>query len=297
MAEYILEAENVSFSYPDGTKSLNNLSLRIPRGQKTAILGSNGAGKSTLFFHFNGILKPLEGQIKFGGQPVSYDRKGLLQLRKNVGIVFQDPDSQLFSASVFQEISFGPLNLGLSEQVVRERVKQAMEDTGIEGIKDKPTHMLSYGQKKRVSIADILAMEPEVLICDEPTAWLDPKHSRQIVKLFEQISEAGTTVIMSTHDVDIAYAWADYIFVLSEGRVIGEGTPEKVFRDDLLIRKADLGKPWLVEVYDMLLKKGCLNDNIPFPANKEELFELMKVNSCGGEKEDDVTSAIGNQRG
>lgn len=296
MAEFILEADNVSFSYPDGTKSLNNLSLRIPKGQKTAILGSNGAGKSTLFFHFNGILKPLEGEIRFAGQPVNYDRKGLLELRKNVGIVFQDPDSQLFSASVFQEISFGPLNLGLPEQVVRERVKQAMTDTGIEGVKDKPTHMLSYGQKKRVSIADILAMEPEVLICDEPTAWLDPKHSRQIVRLFDQISETGKTVIMSTHDVDTAYAWADYIFVMSEGRVIGEGTPEKVFRDDLLIRKADLGKPWLVEVYDMMLKKGCLNENTPFPANKDELFELMHRHSCGGEKADHVISAIGNQR-
>ncbi|HEX3031970.1 MAG TPA: ATP-binding cassette domain-containing protein [Bacillota bacterium] len=270
------------------------MSLAIPRGQKTAILGSNGAGKSTLFWHFNGILKPQKGIIRYGGQPVSYDRKGLLELRKNVGIVLQDPDSQLFSASVFQEISFGPLNLGLPEQVVRERVHRAMTDTGIEGIQEKPTHMLSYGQKKRVTIADILAMEPEVLICDEPTAWLDPKHSRQMVQLFNEISGKGTTVIMSTHDVDIAYAWADYIFVMSEGRVIGEGTPEKVFRDDLLIREADLGKPWLVEVYDMLLKKGCLNENIPLPTNKDELFQLMHTHTCGGEQEAYDISTIGN---
>jgi len=275
LADYILEAKNVSYTYPDGTQALKEISLKIPKGKKTAFLGSNGAGKSTLFLHFNGILKPQAGVVRFGGRDVSYNRKNLLELRKNVGIVFQDPDSQLFSASVYQEISFGPLNYGLSEKEVRERVERALVATGITELSDKPTHMLSYGQKKRVTIADILAVEPEVLICDEPTAWLDPKHARQTIKLFNRINRDGTTVILSTHDVDLAYSWADYVFVLDDGRVIGEGEPEKVLRDEILIRKASLDKPWLVELYEVLVKKGCLSSKTPVPRSKEEMLELI----------------------
>ena len=298
MADNILEAENLNYSYPDGTHALIDLCLKIPKGQKTAVLGSNGAGKSTLFLHFNGILKPKSGTVRFNGKDVIYDRKPLLELRKNVGIVFQDPDSQLFSASVYQEISFGPLNLGLAEKTVRDRVEQAMTATGINELKDKPTHMLSYGQKKRVTIADILAMEPQVLICDEPTAWLDPKHAKQTVQLFNEISQNGTTIIMSTHDVDLAYSWADYVFIVSDGRVIGEGTPDKVFSDDILIRKADLDRPWLVDVYDLFIKKGCLSNKTPLPRNKEELFDLMLDHGVhGGEQENYDYSTLGNARG
>lgn len=286
MADYIIEAEDLNYFYPDGTQALQNMCLKIPRSRKIAILGSNGAGKSTLFLHLNGILKPKSGTVRYNGKAVSYDKKALLELRKNVGIVFQDPDSQLFSASVYQEISFGPLNIGLSEQTVRERVEQAMKATGITELKDKPTHMLSYGQKKRVTIAGILAMEPEVLVCDEPTAWLDPKHAKQAVQLFDEISQNGTTVILSTHDVDLAYSWADYVFVLSGGRVIGEGTPASVFRDDLLLHKADLDRPWLVDVYDVFAKKGCLSATTPLPRDKQELFALMLNHEVhGGEQE------------
>ena len=296
MADYILEAENLNYSYPDGTQALKDLCLKIPKGQKTAILGSNGAGKSTLFLHFNGILKPKSGTVRFNGKDVSYDRKPLLELRKNVGIVFQDPDSQLFSASVYQEISFGPLNLGLAEKTVRDRVEQAMTATGINDLKDRPTHMLSYGQKKRVTIADILAMEPQVLICDEPTAWLDPKHAKQTIQLFNEISRNGTTVILSTHDVDLAYSWADYVFIVSDGRVIGEGTPANVFRDDILIWKADLDRPWLVDVYDLFIKKGCLSKKNPLPRSKEELFELiLNHGTHGGEQENYDYCTFGNK--
>ncbi len=275
MSDYIIEAENLIYTYPDGTQALKGINIKIPKGKKVAVLGSNGAGKSTLFLHCNGILKPQQGIVKYDGREVRYDRKSLLQLRKNVGIVFQDPDSQLFSASVYQEISFGPLNFGLSEETVRKRVEQAMSATEVAGLKDKPTHMLSYGQKKRVSIADILAMEPEVIICDEPTAWLDPKHAQQTVKLFDRINSSGTTIMMSTHDVDLAYSWADYIFVLSNGEVIGEGIPEQVFTNEILIKKADLEKPWLVQVSEVLLIKGCLPKAAVLPRNRERLFELI----------------------
>ena len=286
MSDYIIEAEDLIYSYPDGTRALSGINIKIPMGKKVAVLGSNGAGKSTLFLHFNAILKPQQGIVKFNGRKVGYDRKSLLNLRKNVGIVFQDPDSQLFSASVYQEISFGPLNFGLPEKSVRKRVEQVMSATEVADLKDKPTHMLSYGQKKRVSIADILAMEPEVIICDEPTAWLDPKHAAQTVKLFDRINSSGTTIVLSTHDVDLAYSWADYIFVLSNGEVIGEGVPEQVFTNEILIKKADLEKPWLVQVFEVLLIKGCLPENAELPRNREGLFELIINHSTNvGEEE------------
>lgn len=272
MAEFILEAREVDFSYPDGTQALRAVSLAVERGKKVAILGPNGAGKSTLFLHFNGILHPGRGRIRFAGNDVLYDRHSLMALRRNVGIVFQDPETQLFSASVLQEISFGPLNLGLDRQQVLARVHRAMTDAGISALQDRPTHFLSYGEKKRVSIADILAMEPAVIICDEPTAWLDPSHATQIMELLDRINRQGTTVILSTHDVSLAYSWADYAFVMNKGRVIGEGRPEEIFQQEKLLQEADLEKPWLLEVYFALQRKGWIDNSQPLPKTKRDLF-------------------------
>ncbi|MCL6634736.1 MAG: ATP-binding cassette domain-containing protein [Peptococcaceae bacterium] len=275
MAQYILEAVGVEFAYPDGTRALKGVSMGIEKGKKVAVLGPNGAGKSTVFLHFNGILRPGRGRIRFAGKDVRYDHASLMELRKNVGIVFQDPDTQLFSASVFQEISFGPLNLGLPREQVEKRVREAMAATEITALAKKPTHLLSYGQKKRVSIADILAMEPAVIICDEPTAWLDPGHSRQVLELFERISRQGTTIVMSTHDVDTAFAFADYIFVMNDGCVVGEGAPQDVFQNEALLKAADLEKPWLIDVYQRLKEKGWVNNGAPPPRTREELLALI----------------------
>lgn len=271
VGEPILEAKNVSFSYVDGTQALVNVSLSIPRGKKIAFLGPNGAGKTTLLLHFNGLMKPDRGKIFFNSQEVTYEHRALLQLRRKIGIVFQDPDTQLFSSSVKQEISFGPLNLGLSKDDVLERVQSAMEATGILDLQDKPTHFLSYGQKKRVAIADILAMRPEVMICDEPTAWLDQKHAAQIVRILDEINGNGVTVIISTHDVDLAYSWADYVFVMKAGTLIGEGTPEDVFFDDDLLAEAELEKPWIIVVYEELLARGLVSGSMR-PKSKDDLF-------------------------
>ncbi len=297
MGDYILETEELEYSYPDGTKALSGASLKIGRGQKVALLGANGAGKSTLFLHFNGILKPSKGKVYFNGKPISYTKDGLMELRQKVGIVFQDPDTQLFSASVLQEISFGPMNLGLDKQDVRARVEKAMADTGITSLKDKPTHFLSYGQKKRVSIADILAMEPELIICDEPSAWLDPKHTRQIETLFKEISEKGTTVVISTHDVELAYSWADYVFVLNEGTVIGHGEPERVFADDLLLKKASLTKPWIVDITNALMLNGSLEIGVKAPKTKKELIRLLtEGKDCRRKDVMNDTGVVGDQR-
>ncbi len=240
-----------------------------------AVLGSNGAGKSTLFLHFNGILKPTKGSIRYNGKDISYKHKHLMELRKNVGIVFQDPDTQLFSASVLQEISFGPLNLGLSKEEVLKRVNEAMRAAEIVDLKDKPTHFLSYGQKKRVSIADILAMEPEVIIFDEPTAWLDPKLSLQIMELFNKLNKDGITVVLSTHDIDLAYSWADYIIVMEQGQVVEEGFPESIFLNEELLHNSGLERPFIIEMYLELVRKGWLTANKPVPRTKEELFALL----------------------
>ena len=185
MPKVILEAVDLNYSYPDGTNALRNINLQVVEGEKLAILGSNGAGKSTLFMQFNGLYRPTSGCIKYQGQAISYKNKALIELRKKVGIVFQDPDSQLFSSSVYQDISFGPVNLGLTDQAVEARVKQALIDTETTDLEYKPTHLLSYGQKKRVSIAGVLAMEPEVIIFDEPTAGLDPRHAREFMHLLK----------------------------------------------------------------------------------------------------------------
>ncbi|HBV96674.1 MAG: cobalt ABC transporter ATPase [Peptococcaceae bacterium BICA1-7] len=275
MAEFIIEAINLNYKYPDGTMALNNLSMSIEKGKKIAILGSNGAGKTTLFLHFNGILKPSGGQIRFDGKDVKHNRKCIEELRRNVGIVFQDPDAQLFSASVIQEISFGPINMGLSRDEVLARVNQAMKDTEIDQLGGRPTHFLSYGQKKRVSIADILAMDPEVIIFDEPTACLDPRLSVHVAGLLDRLSKKGKTVMLSTHDVDLAYTWADYIFVINGGAVSGQGKPEDIFRDREFLAGNSLVRPWIIDVFDELVNKGLVFGDLPAPRTREDLLSCI----------------------
>lgn len=275
MKDYIIETKDLTFKYSDGTIALNNINIKIPRGKKIAFLGANGAGKSTLFLHLNGILKPSSGEILFDGIDLKYSRKELQKLRQKVGIVFQDPDVQLFSANVYEEVSFGAVNLKLSKDKVKDRVEKALKDTNTYDLKDKPTHFLSYGQKKRVSIADILVMKPEVIILDEPTSSLDPKHSFMVENLLEEINNNGTTLILSTHDVDFAYSWADYIFVLKNGQVVGEGSPKEVFEDEDLIDLGFVQKPLVFEVFQLLKAKGLINEN-DLPKNKAQLLNILK---------------------
>jgi len=274
MKDYIIELNNLTFSYSDGTKALNNLNLKIERGKKISFLGINGAGKSTLFLHLNGILKPTKGEIVFNNMPLKYSQKELKKIRQKIGIVFQDPDIQLFSANVYQEVSFGAMNLNLEKAEVIRRVDKALQDTNVFEYKHKPTHFLSYGQKKRVSIADILVMEPEVIILDEPTSSLDPKHSAMIEELLNDINKTGTTLLLSTHDIDFAYSWSDYIFILKDGELVGEGTPEEVFQNDHWIEAGSIEKPMVFQVYEAMKHKGLLNSEFA-PRNKKQLLDLI----------------------
>ncbi len=274
MAESILEVKDVIYQYPDGTRALNNISISLEKGKKIAFLGSNGAGKTTLFLHLNGVLRPAKGKIICAGQEVTYSRASLKELRKSIGIVFQDPEIQLFSASVFQEVSFGPMNMGLSKEEVRERVEDALAVTEITDLQNKPTHYLSYGQKKRVSIADIVAMGPQVIVFDEPTSGLDPRLTAQVMALFAKLSAEGKTIILSTHDVDAAYSWADSIVVMNKGQVVGEGLPEEIFSNEELLQEAHLARPWLLDVYWKMQEKGLVKKG-PAPRTREALYDLI----------------------
>jgi cobalt/nickel transport system ATP-binding protein len=277
MSEYILEARNLSFQYPDGTKALRNINLKIEKGKKISVVGVNGSGKSTLFLNFNGVLKPTEGILLYKGKEVKHNHRSLLELRKNIGIVFQDPENQLFSASVFQEVSFGAMNLRIAEDEVRNRVNEALRNVGMYEYKDKAVHFLSYGQKKRVSIADILVMKPEIIVFDEPTSSLDPKHSKQMVKIFDELNDQGMTVILSTHDVELAYSYSDYIIVMKDGEIVKQGTPVEIFSDDHLIRDCYLEKPMVLEIFQQLCKNNKSIYEKDIPRNKEELFQVLKV--------------------
>lgn len=277
MNEVILKAENVFYSYDDGkTHSLNGLSLEIRRGKKIAVMGANGSGKSTFFLCCNGVYRPSEGTIYFHGKPVDYSRKGLLQLRQKVGIVFQDPDNQLFSASVFQEISFGILNLGVPEEEARKEVERIMDEMEITPYRDRPTHALSGGQKKQVSIADILIMKPEIVILDEPAAALDPKHTVLVNQAVDRMTGEGITVMMATHDVNYAMEWADEVMIFRDGTVAAHGVPEQVFEDKQLLQETNLEQPAVLQLFDSLKKKGILKEGLPLPRSLGALLQEIE---------------------
>lgn len=270
--EWVIEAQNISYTYEENEKpALEGMSLKIRRGSKVAFMGGNGSGKSTFFLCLNGIRKPDEGRVLIDGEPVSYTRKGLLDVRRRVGIVFQEPDDQLFSASVYQEISFGILNLGVGEEKARKEVERVIRELGILPFQDRPAHALSGGQKKLVAIADILVMDPEVMILDEPASSLDPKHTKIVRGIVEGLTEKGITVLMATHDMDHAFGWADEIVLMHEGRVLKSGTPLEVCSDREALEKANLEVPAVLRLYEKMREKGKVSPEGGIPRTMEEL--------------------------
>ena len=288
-SDIILKVEDLYFSYDDEqSHSLNGLSLEIKKGQKIAFMGANGSGKSTFFLCCTGILKPQKGKLFFHNKEVTYKKKELLDLRSKIGIVFQDPDNQLFSASVYQEISFGPLNLGHSEEETKKEVEEVIDYLEITPFRHKPTHALSGGQKKQVSIADILVMKPEIIILDEPAAALDPKHTTMVNHIVDQMTQNGITVLMATHDVDYAYEWADEVLLFHEGKVLMHGTPAQVFSNRGVLKQTNLEPPAVLELFESLCRKGILKSSLPLPKNLntlEKYISDVKINThYGGTK-------------
>ncbi|AGN16644.1 cobalt ABC transporter ATP-binding protein CbiO [Methanobrevibacter sp. AbM4] len=230
-----------------------------------SLLGKNGAGKSTLFLHFNGIYEPTSGEVLIDGEPIDYKKEGLMKVRQKVGIVFQNPDDQLFAPTVEEDVAFGPLNLGYSQEETQEIVTESLKRVGMAGYERKAPHHLSGGQKKRVAIAGILAMKPEIMVLDEPTSGLDPKGASNILQLLYELNDEGMTIIISTHDVDLVPVYSSKVFVISKGIILSQGSPKEVFSDIDLIRKANLRLPRIAHLSEILEKEDGVDFNGDYP--------------------------------
>lgn len=272
----MLSAEDLHYSYPGDGQALGGVSITISPGERLALLGANGAGKSTLLLLLNGSLKPSLGRVLLDSQPATHDRKGLTRWRSRVGLVLQDPDDQLFAATVFQDVSFGPMNLGLSEDAARARVANALAAMGIADLSDRATHMLSFGQRKRAAIAGVLAMEPEVLLLDEPTAGLDPQATEDLMASLSRLCDGGTAVVIATHDMDLAYGWAERVALFGEGRIANQGPPQTIFDDADALQRLGLRQPALLRIATAMRTAGLFTADEPMPRDADGLIALLQ---------------------
>lgn len=272
----IIKTQGLNYSYHNGQRALFDVNIAIKQGEKTAVIGSNGSGKSTLFLCLNGINKPQNGKVFFKGKEVDYSSKGLLNLRQSVGIVFQNPDDMIFSSSVRQDIAFGLLNMGFSNTQAEEKIKSISKFLNLESLLHKPVHELSGGEKKRVSLAGVMVMEPEVIILDEPGAYLDTLNAKTVYKIIDSLSQKGKTVIISSHNMDFVLNWADSVIVLKDGKVVYNGKTESLFLNNELLNFAGLDEPQIIKTYKILINKGIIPKNSPVPKNITDLEMLIK---------------------
>ncbi|HPP77174.1 ATP-binding cassette domain-containing protein [Methanospirillum sp.] len=256
---HIIETQDLCHTYKGNIHALKNISFIAPRNTRIAIIGPNGAGKSTLFKHFNGVLKPTSGKVLIRGEPIT--KENIREVRRTVGLVFQNPDDQIFSPTVEQDVAFGPTNMGLDDEAVRHRVSEALRTVGLSEYRTRVPHHLSGGEKKRVAIAGIIAMEPQVLVLDEPTAGLDPQGIREIIRFIREVSvKYGMTVIFSTHDISLVAELAEYIYVMNNGSFVAEGTVAEIFSQPDLLTSVRLDLPILPKLILFLRSKGVAID-------------------------------------
>lgn len=242
MSHHIVEVKQLRHVYPDGTVALRDVSFRIHHGESVAIIGANGAGKSTLLLHLNGYLSATAGTIRIGDHTLS--KATLAEIRRTVGMVFQDPDDQLFMPTVFDDVAFGPLNQGLTAGEIEQRVMDALERVGALELRNKPPYHLSGGEKKRVAIATVLSMLPEILVLDEPTSGLDPRARRQLLALLRAFHH---TRIITSHDLDMVLELCERTIVLHEGTVMADGPTLEIFRNEELLAACHLEKPFALQ--------------------------------------------------
>ena len=277
----LLRVENISYQYDNKQLALNNVSAAFRKGELVAVLGGNGAGKSTFFLCCNGVLTPQSGNIFYKGQEISDKKKDVYILRQAVGLVFQDPDNQIIAGSVESEVSFGPMNLRLPRDEVSRRVEQSLVQMDIVRYRDQAPHYLSGGEKKRVSIADILAMQPEIILLDEPTASLDPQNADVLEQILRELNLKGITIVISTHDVNFAYRVAERAIVFTQGEIIMDASVDEVFASMETLEKAGLKKPLLYEAYE-IIKAGAPNmSGERKPKTIEEFRNLMSNEKYG----------------
>lgn len=281
MRKLLMKIEDLHYAYSEEKAALNGIDLEIYEGERIAVLGSNGAGKSTFFLNINGVLRPEHGAIYYRDKKITYKKSDLNELRKNVGIVFQDADNQIIASTVLGEVSFGPMNLKLPKDEVIKRVDEALEYMNLTEFKNRPPHYLSGGEKKRVSIADIIAMQSEMIIFDEPTAALDPHNAQMLEGVLSNLADEGKTLLISTHDVDFAYRWAERILVFDNGEIIADGKPIEIFKSDEILKKANLKRPMLLDIYEMLVSKGLLPNQAAYPTNINEFKEILGCPKIG----------------
>ncbi len=251
----------LEYTYADGTNALSGINFEAKVGEKVAVLGPNGSGKTTLFYHFNGLIKPTCGDVLVFGENIS--KTNIDDVRKRVGLIFQEPDSQLFAPTVFEDIAFGLKNLGLDTKEIKGRVSKVLHRYEIESLAGKNPANLSGGQKKRVAIAGVVAMEPDVLVLDEPTSGMDADGITGTMEILDELNDEGKTIIISTHDSDIAASWADRMYILNKGKVFRSGTPRHIFADEKLISEAGLRQPIIVQTYREFRARGISKGEVP----------------------------------
>lgn len=234
----IIEIKNLEYVYPDGTKALNGINLDIFKGECSGLIGPNGAGKSTLLLHLNGILRAAKGSVEVLGMEI--EDKNLVRIRQKVAIVFQEPDDQLFMPTVFDDVAFGPANSGYPEERVKEKVKKALKQVGMEEYEDRCSHHLSLGEKKKISIATVLSMDPEILILDEPTISLDPRARRELIELLKNLN---ITKIIAGHDLELILEICSRVILLDKGKIITNGNPREVLSNKSLMESHGLEVP------------------------------------------------------
>jgi len=284
----LLEFDTIHYAYPNCRESLSRVTFSIKKGAKVALVGPNGAGKTTLLLMCNGVLEPSKGRILLNGEPLRYDSHSLREIRKKVGLVFQNSDTQLFAPTIYQDVAFGPLNLGMTPDEIETRVTQSLAAVGLSGYERRPPHQLSGGEKKRAAIAGTLAMEPEILVFDEPTSSLDPAGAADLMELLDELNSQGKTIIISTHDVELAYLWADQIILVNNGTVIHAGTPEEVFTDPALVTTSNLRMPAVLEIYmelvsrQMIRKTGSPKSVLQLVSSLEQNSDKPKVDRAPG---------------
>ncbi len=281
MSEYLLEFQDVHYSYPMAkSPTIDGLSFRLPTSKNTALIGQNGCGKSTLFLLADGLCEPDRGSIQLDKTPLKFDRAALNRWRQRVGLVFQDPEQQLVAPTVAADISYGLCNQGLPEAEVARKVTKTLADFNLEDLAMSPLQHLSLGQKKRVSIAGVMALQPELLLLDEPTAYLDPIQTRNLLAELAAIAKLETTLLIATHDLDFVYEWADWILVMQEGRLLIEGETLEVFDRLKTMPEFELGMPLLWEMWQALAPQ--LPPQSAVPRSLEEFRQLFQAFPLSG---------------
>lgn len=273
----MLQFDNIYYTYPNSVYcAINGLTMGIPVGKKSVILGRNGSGKSTLLFIADGLYRCSSGVVRWGEETLTYHHRTLGRWRQRIGLAFQNPEQQLVAGTVAEDISYGLCNLALPPREIAIRLEQAIIDFNLQELRDRPLHHLSLGQKRRVALAGVMTLQPQLLLLDEPTAYLDNLQTHHLLAELERIYCQGTTIVMATHDLNLAYAWGDWFFVLDAGQLVMEGEAKDIFSRRGILEELNLGIPLLWEVWEALSPHVSLRDSPP-PKTVEELRRVLST--------------------